>query len=187
MQLPTKVFGVEGRYATALYSAAVKKNILDKTEKEMSAFEDLVAKKPVIAEYLKNPMLKTDQKLATLSELLSSMKFSPTTINLFKTMAENNRLSKIGPVMRSFAQLMTAHRGEVPCTITTVKTLSDSESKSLQKALKGFVKGGQVLKVDTKIDPSIIGGMIVEVGEKYIDLSTKRRIQKFVHLLKEAV
>ena len=72
-------------------------------------------------DFILNPMVQTEQKLTTMNELLGAMKFSPTTINLFKIMAENNRLKKLQEVIRSYMKLMAAHRGELSCSVTTAK------------------------------------------------------------------
>ena len=66
-------------------------------------------------------MVQTEQKLTTMNDLLGAMKFSPTTINLFKILAENNRLTKLQEVIRSYMRLMAAHRGELSCSVTTAK------------------------------------------------------------------
>lgn len=72
-------------------------------------------------DFILNPMVQTEQKLTTMNELLGAMKFSPTTINLFKIMAENNRLKKLQEVIRSYMKLMAAHRGELSYSVTTAK------------------------------------------------------------------
>ena len=87
----------------------------------ISQHQKLVAEKPAVLDFILNPMVKTEQKLRTMDELLGSMKFSPTTINLFKIMAENNRLKKLQEVIQSYMKLMAAHRGELACSVTTAK------------------------------------------------------------------
>ena len=81
----------------------------------------MVAEKPAVLDFILNPMVQTEQKLTTMNELLGAMKFSPTTINLFKILAENNRLRKLPEVIRSYMRLMAAHRGELSCSVTTAK------------------------------------------------------------------
>ena len=83
--------------------------------------QKLVADKPAVLDFILNPMVQTEQKLTTMNELLGAMKFSPMTINLFKVMAENNRLTKLPEVIRSYMKLMAAHRGELSCSVTTAK------------------------------------------------------------------
>lgn len=86
-----------------------------------SPHQKLVAEKPAVLDFVLNPMVKTEQKLRTMDQLLGAMKFSPMTINLFKIMAENNRLTKLQDVIQSYMRLMAAHRGELACSVTTAK------------------------------------------------------------------
>jgi len=82
---------------------------------------------------------------------------------------------------------MSAHRGEVPCTVTTAKPLDTKSRSELEGVLKGFLESKQVLKLFLKTDPSIIGGMVVEVGDKYIDMTTATKIKKIMQTLRVAL
>lgn len=73
------------------------------------------------------------------------------TVNALAAMAENGRLPKINSVLRSFQVLMSAHRGEVICSVTTAKALDSSSLSELQKSLNGFLKKGQTLSLEAKV------------------------------------
>ncbi|XP_064405174.1 ATP synthase subunit O, mitochondrial-like [Halichondria panicea] len=184
VKAPIKVFGIEGRYAHALFSAAAKQKSLDKVEKELNDFQFALSKDSKLEDFMRNPTLNKTRKDAALRGVLKEKKYSDLTVNLFGALAENNRLTKTQSVIKAYQTIMSAHRGEVPCTVTTAKPLAEKHTKELEKSLQNFTTKGQVLKLDVKVDPSIIGGMVVDFGDKFIDMSTQTKIKKIVQTLK---
>ena len=80
---------------------------------------------------------------------------------------------------------MSVHRGEVPCTVTTASPLDDAVLSELKTVLKSFLSPNQILKLEIKTGPSIMGWMIVRIGEKYVDMSAKSKIQKLSKAMRE--
>ncbi|XP_026888539.1 ATP synthase subunit O, mitochondrial [Electrophorus electricus] len=181
---PIQVYGVEGRYATALFSAASKQKNLDKVEQELGRVSTLI-KDPKLSGIVMNPHVKRSIKLKTVSDALSKAKVSPITVNLINVLAENGRLTLTPDVIAAFGKMMSAHRGEVTCSVTTAQPLDAADLAELKVALSGFLAKGETIKLETKSDPSILGGMIVSVGDKYVDMSTKTKVQKFTKLIRE--
>ncbi|CAH3152562.1 unnamed protein product [Porites lobata] len=184
---PIQVFGIEGRYAHAMYSAAAKQNTLEKVESELSKVDELIRSNEKLAEYLANPTLDKYKKQSLLTDVLKSQKYSDLTVNLFGTLAENNRLRLANNVVSAFGKLMSAARGEVLCSVTTAKELDTSQMKELQAALKGFTQKNETLKLETKVDPTVIGGMIIEIGDKHIDMSMATKIKNITNALRASV
>nr|XP_005286851.1 ATP synthase subunit O, mitochondrial-like [Chrysemys picta bellii] len=116
-----------------------------------------------------------------------SNKLSPITINFMKLLAENGRLQQTPDVISAFGKIMSAYRGEVLCSITTANSLDQASLTELKTALSGFLAKGEVLKLETKTDLSILGGMIVGIGDKYADMSTKSKIQKLTKIMGDTV
>lgn len=184
---PTQVFGIEGRYATALYSAASKSKKLEAVEQDMGKISSLLKTDKRLGDFLGNPTYKKQAKQAAFAKLLTSLKVSDLTQNMFGLLAENGRLSKTGAVMDSFATLMSAHRGEVQAEVVTARPLESKESQELQTVLKAFLKPGQKLQMTFSVDPSIIGGMTVAIGDKFVDMSTAKKIRMYHEVLKQGV
>lgn len=184
---PIHVFGIEGRYATALYSAASKENQLQQVERDMKTMGDLFQNNNRIGETLKSPIVAKKDKHAILQNLAKEYNLSHLTLNVFDSMSENGRLALVPKLLRTFANIMSASRGEVLTTVTTAKELDAKQQKDLQAALQSFVKKGQVLKIETNVDPSIIGGMIVSVGDRYVDMSTRSKIKLYSKIVEEVV
>ncbi|XP_005921266.1 ATP synthase subunit O, mitochondrial [Haplochromis burtoni] len=181
---PIQVYGVEGRYATALFSAASKQNKLDQVEQELGKVSALI-KDPKMNSVVMNPHVKRSLKQKTFNDALAKAKVSPITVNLINVLADNGRLTLTGDVINAFSKMMSAHRGEVICSVTTAQPLDEANLSELKVALKGFLQKGETIKLETKSDPSILGGMIVSIGDKYVDMSTKTKIQKLTKLIKE--
>ncbi|XP_048834661.1 LOW QUALITY PROTEIN: ATP synthase subunit O, mitochondrial [Brienomyrus brachyistius] len=181
---PIQVYGVEGRYATALFSAASKQKKLDQVEQELGRVSTLI-KDPKLSGIVMNPHVKRNIKQKTFNDALTKEKLSPITINLINVLAENGRLTLTADVIAAFGKMMSAHRGEVICSVTTAQPLDEANLAELKTALNGFLQKGEMLKLETKSDPSILGGMIVSIGDKYVDMSTKTKIQKLTNIMKQ--
>ncbi|XP_041351516.1 ATP synthase subunit O, mitochondrial-like [Gigantopelta aegis] len=184
---PIQLFGTEGRYAHAMYSAATKQKQLDTVEKDLVSFQALLHKDVQLAEFISNPSLKRREKKAALEMVLKKLKYSTLTANLFGILTENGRINKIDGVISAFNKIMSAHRGEVMCTITTAKPLDNASLREVKEALNLFLKKGEVLQLDTKVDPSLIGGMVVTIGDKYVDMSMATKIKTYTNLIQETV
>lgn len=183
---PIQVFGLEGRYATALYSAASKQKSLNNVEKDLIKFQDTMKKDQKLNEFVKNPSIKRRQKVEALNAISTKMSLTKETGNMLGLLAENGRLAKLDTVINTFKLLMAAGRGEVVCEVTTAKPLDADMKAKLETALKGFVSKGQTILLTAKIDPSIIGGMIVSVGDKYVDMSIASKVKKYSELITTA-
>ncbi|KAM9376451.1 ATP synthase peripheral stalk subunit OSCP, mitochondrial [Pholidichthys leucotaenia] len=181
---PIQVYGVEGRYATALFSAASKQNKLDQVEQELGKVTALI-KDPKISSVVMNPHVKRSIKHKVFSDALVKAKVSPITVNLINVLADNGRLTLTGDVIGAFGKMMSAHRGEVICSVTTAQPLDEANLAELKVALKGFLQKGESIKLETKSDPTVLGGMIVSIGDKYVDMSTKTKIQKLTKIIRE--
>ncbi|XP_032273676.1 ATP synthase subunit O, mitochondrial-like [Phoca vitulina] len=162
---PVQVYGIEGRYATALYSAASKQNKLEQVEKELLRVVQ-VLKEPKMAASIMNPYMKRSVKVKSLNDMSAKEMFSLLTSNLISLLAENGRLDSTPGVISAFSTMMSIHRGEVPCTVTTGSPLDEATLTELKTVLKSFLSKGLVLKLEVKPDPSVMGGMIVRIGER---------------------
>jgi F-type H+-transporting ATPase subunit O len=184
VKAPIQVYGVEGRYATALFSAASKQKKLEQVEQELAKVSTMI-KDPTISSIVFNPHVKRNVKQQAFHDALTKAKVSPITVNLIKVLADNGRLPITGDVITAFGKMMSAHRGEVLCTVTTAHPLDEANLADLKVALNGFLQKGETALLETKSDPSILGGMIVSIGDKYVDMSTKTKITKLTKLIRE--
>ncbi|XP_016999165.1 ATP synthase subunit O, mitochondrial [Drosophila takahashii] len=183
---PVQVFGLEGRYATALYSAASKLSQLDQVEKDLTALQATIRGDKKLREYVTSPIINKKVMATALKEASEKLRFAPATANLLGLLADNGRLKKLDTVINAYKTIMAAHRGEVVCEVVTAKPLDSSQSKQLEGALKSFLKGNESLKITSRVDPSIIGGLIVSIGDKYVDMSIATKVKLYTDVIQTA-
>ena len=108
---------------------------------------------------------------------------------LLDTMAQNNRLGALEGVVDKFSLLMSAYRGEVELVVTSAAALDNRTLSRLESAVSKsqYVSQGQKLKVVPKVNPDIRGGLIVEIGDRTIDLSVSAKMAKMNKLLKDTL
>lgn len=110
---PIQLFGIEGRYATALYSAASKQKTLESVEKELVKFQDTLKTDVKLREFMLNPTIKRSIKGDAIKSVASKASLSNHSANLLQILAENGRLKNVGGVINAYRTIMAAHRGEV--------------------------------------------------------------------------
>lgn len=133
---PLQIFGIDGRYAVALYSAATKMKVLDAVEKDLKNLQVAMQSKASLREAIINPTIKRSLKAAALKDASTKINFSPATGNFLSTLAENGRLKKLESIINAFRLIMAAHRGEVVCEVTTSRPLDADQRSQLESALK---------------------------------------------------
>ena len=113
--------------------------------------------------------------------------YADATKNFFAVMAENGRLGEVEAVIDAFASIQRAAKGEVYAEITVADELSAAQKKSLEKSLSSFVEKGSKVSVEYKVDPSILGGLVVDVGDKHINMSILARVQQLQNLINQPI
>jgi len=187
VKAPIQVFGQEGRYAHALYSAAAKSSALEAVEADLTSVAELIKSNPVLNTFLVNPSVQRKEKTEVVKSILGETDVSDLCKNLFIVMAENGALSKANGVIAAYNKIMRAQRGEVEVVVTTAKELSGAQLGNLNGALAGFLKGGEVIKLTTAVDPALIGGMTVSIGDKFVDMSIATKIKTYTNLIKQGL
>ncbi|KAM3515680.1 hypothetical protein MY11210_000658 [Beauveria gryllotalpidicola] len=187
---PVQVFGVDGTYATALYTAAAKSSTLDPTAKALATLGAITEKDPKLNSILAAPTLSAEDKSAIVAELIKQAGGGGATVkNFLETLAENNRLGLLQGVCHKFNQIISADRGEVEMTVTSAQPLDNKTLAKLETAVSksSYVGAGKKLKVTNEVNSDIIGGLVVEVGDRTIDLSVSSRIAKMNKVLTDSL
>lgn len=136
VKTPVQVFGLDGRYATALYSAATKMKQLDNVERDLLSVQKAMKGSPKLRETIASPIVARKDMVAAIRDAGAKAKMAPATTNLLECLAENGRLKKLDNIINAFATIMAAHRGEVVCEVTTAKPLDDGQRRQLEDSLK---------------------------------------------------
>ncbi|KAL1505277.1 hypothetical protein ABEB36_004875 [Hypothenemus hampei] len=187
VKTPIQIFGIDGRYASALYSAASKQKTLEAVEKDLLNLQQSLKTDAKFKEFILNPTIKRSVKSEALKAVSSKVSLKPESANLLQALAENGRLKNLDGVINAFRTIMAAHRGEVVCEVTTARELDSEQKTKLQGVLKSFLKPGQSILLTTKVDPGIIGGLVVSIGDRYVDMSVSSKIKKYSQIISTPV
>ena len=174
-QPPISLHGIHARYANATYVAASKAKLLDKVEAELAGIKMTASKSPAFATFLENPLISRDDKEKSVNDMLSG-KVSNVTFNLMMTLAGNAKLGETSKIVDTYVQLMKAKRGEVEATIISADPLTKAQLDTVASAMKSQVEKGKKVVLSTEVDPSILGGLQVQIGDQFLDLSVGSKI-----------
>ncbi|CAH0521983.1 unnamed protein product [Peronospora belbahrii] len=178
-----QLFGLHARYANALYSVAAKQNQLDTVEKELQTIQETIAKEPHFASFLHDPTIARASKKEDIAKVMEKAKFSKPVAGLFEVLADNGRLPDVVGVISAYKKLMAAFRGEVQAKVTSADPLTKAQLDQVKKALAARVEKDEKLLLETVVDPEILGGLKVQIGNYFIDLSLATKIDKINTLL----
>lgn len=188
---PVKLFGVDGTYATALFIASSKESNLDSTSKSLFNLSNAVVNDAKVAKFINTPTLTlSDRKeiVNVLNNNIGNTKNSNVT-NLLEVLAENNRLSLIPKISENFKTLLDASNGIINCKIISATRLDSKTIKKLEKSISTsqLVSKDNTINLINEVKPDIKGGLIINIGDKTIDLSLSSKIQRLNKLLEEDV
>lgn len=162
------------RYAQALFSLGKERDTLDAWQGDLALLTSIV-QDDRIATYLNNPSVTTDKKLTTLESVLGS-DVQPETRNLAKMLIERHRMILLPEIREIFDDELRAERGIAVATVTTAERLSDPERDLVREKLEALT--GKQVELEMQIDPEIIGGIIVRIGDQVIDGSVRNKLEK---------
>ena len=174
-----------GRYASALFELALEEKALDSVKADLEKFDALLAESPDLERLVRSPVFSADDKLKALSAILDKAGIKALAANFLRVLTTNRRLFAVRDVVRGYRALVARHRGEVTAQVTVAEKLSDKNLAALKDALKSKTAGKDI-DLDVKIDPSIIGGLIVKVGSQMVDSSLRTKLNSIKLAMKEA-
>jgi F-type H+-transporting ATPase subunit delta len=179
------ISGMAGRYGGALFELALENKVVDAVKTDLDQFDAMIAGSPDLTRLVRSPVFGVDEQLKALSAILAKAGISGLAANFLRVITTNRRLFAVRGMIRSYRALAARHKGEVSAQVTVAEKLSDQNIDALKGALK-TVTGGKDIDLDVKIDPAIIGGLIVKVGSRMIDSSLRTKLNAIKFAMKEA-
>jgi F-type H+-transporting ATPase subunit delta len=174
-----------GRYAGALFELARDEKAIDSVKKDLEAFDALVAESPDLNRLVRSPVFGVDEQLRALSAILAKAGISGLAANFLRVITTNRRLFALREIIRGYRALVARHKGEISAQVTVAEKLNDANLAALKDALKSAT-GGKDMDLDVKVDPAIIGGLIVKVGSRMVDSSLRTKLNSIKFAMKEA-
>ena len=176
--------GVAGRYATALFDLAREANAIEAVKSELDRFDALVAGSPDLMRLVRSPVFSADEQLQALSAVLERAGIGGLAANFLKLVVANRRLFAVRDMIKAFRDLVAKHKGEVIAEVTVAEQLKSQHVDTLRAALKSVT--GKDVDLDIKVDPAIIGGLVVKLGSRMVDSSLRTKLNAIKHAMKEA-
>jgi len=187
------------KYSKAVYSAALAKSpqTLNKVQSELAAISKSIKDVPEANAFVFNPTLSAKDRSASLAQLYSRVEgagakkeaVSDVTKNLFAVLSDNGRLAETQGVIEGFNELVAQYKGELEVVVTSASPLPKDVSTRLESVLKQSQAAQQAksVKITNKVNPSILGGIVVDFGDRSVDMSVSSRVNKLNNVLQESV
>ena len=175
--------GIAARYALALFGLAKEDKALPALESDVAALRDALAISPDLSTLIASPMISRDDQARAMSAISARMGLHTLTANTLALMAQNRRLFVLPQLLSDLTARIAEEKGEVTAEVTSATALSAEQSKRLIATLKSRV--GKTVKLNTAVDESLIGGLVVKLGSMMIDTSVKAKLAALQNAMKE--
>jgi F-type H+-transporting ATPase subunit delta len=167
--------GLAGRYATALLELAQEDKSVESVERDLETLRRLIAENADLRDLLRSPIFSRAEHAKAMRAVLEALNAAPLTTKFVLTLAAKRRLFALSEIIRSFQNMVARQRGEVNAHVTSARALSEVQLADLRAVLKSAL--GRDPRIETKVDPALLGGLIVKVGSRMIDSSLRTKLQ----------
>lgn len=168
------VAGVAKRYAQAAFEIAREHGALDAWERDLQALRSVFGDETV-AEFFDNPAIPFEAKVQVLERLLPGEGEQRYVRNLVALLLERGRFHQFSDVVEAFHDLVLRERGVVQAEAVTAVALEPEETERLRERLQRAL--GRQVDVSVRVDPDLIGGIIIRIGDEVIDASVRTQLQ----------
>ena len=177
------VSGMAGRYAVALFELAREADQLDEVAGDLDGFARLLDESADLERLVRSPAFSREEQLKAIDEVLATAKAGALMRKFVGLVTQNRRLFAIADMIRAYRTLLARHRGEVAAEVVSAEALSDAQTEALAAALKDQL--GQDAQINARVDPSLLGGLVVRVGSRMIDTSLRTKLNNLRIAMKE--
>ncbi|MEN8723348.1 MAG: F0F1 ATP synthase subunit delta [Alphaproteobacteria bacterium] len=178
-----RVTGLAGRYATALFELALEEGALDAVAADLQSLKTLLSESDDFTAMVRSPILSRSQQEAVMDAILAKGSANKITSNFAGLLAKKRRLFALGDIIKAFATLHAAHKGEVEADVVSAAPLSEQQLGALKDQLRSAM--GREIQVNVSVDEALIGGLILKVGSRMIDASLATRLSNLERTMKE--
>ncbi len=175
--------GIAQRYASAVFDIAKEGKSVKAIETDLDALQGAMSDSEDFRNLINSPIYTRSEQGAAIAALAKKMKLSSTMANTLALMASKRRLFVLPALIKTLRDAIATDKGEVTAEVTSAKALTKAQSDKLAKSLKAST--GKTVTLQTTVDESLIGGLIVKVGSKMIDTSIRAKLNSLQNVMKE--
>ena len=176
--------GMAARYALALFELADEQRKLDTVAGDLRALDAAIEENDDLRRMMASPVLRRALQGKAIGAVLEKMGADDLTRRFIGVAAANRRLFALRQIIRAFLAELAERRGEITAEVTSARALNDEQSRSVEQALQRIE--GRNVALTLKVDPALIGGLVVRVGSRMIDSSLKTQLEKMKLVMKGA-
>jgi F-type H+-transporting ATPase subunit delta len=171
-----------GRYASALFDLASEAGTVTAVESDLDSLAAALTESAELRALIRNPEVSREQIGRVMAGIAGHLGLTELTGNFLGVLAENRRVAALPAMIRAFHAIAAAQRGEVTAEVASAHALSDDQLAALEGKLRA--REGRTVKLKTRVDPDLLGGLVVTVGSKRIDGSIRTRLNSLAHAMK---
>lgn len=173
---------LQGRYASALFDLASENGTVSAVETDLDKIAQTITESADFAALIRNPQISRSAAAGAVDAVAGVLGLSELTKNFLGVLAGNRRLSALPEIVRAFAAIAAAQRGEATAEVTSAHALTDQQFEELRQKLE--TREGRKIKIKTSVDPELLGGLVVTIGSKRIDSSIRTRLNSLAQAMK---
>lgn len=166
--------GLAGRYANAVFELAQDQKAVDAVSADLASLRRAIETSPDLARLVKSPVFSAEDHAKALKAILTQMSVNELTTKFVLLLAAKRRLSSLTGIIKAFETQVAKSRGETEAEVIAARALSDAEITELKSVLKSRL--GKEPRLHSKVDPSLLGGLVVKVGSRMIDSSLRTKL-----------
>jgi len=182
-QTSSQISGVAQRYALSLFALAEEAGAVAAIEAELKQLQRLIDESDDLRRLIESPVFTAEDQLRAVGAIAAKAGMSALASNFIQVVARNRRLFALPAMIRGFAELAAAARGEVAAAVVSAHPLDAAQQAELAATLREIA--GKDVAVDVTVDPSLLGGLIVRMGSRQIDTSIQSKLNALELALKE--
>lgn len=171
-----------GRYASALFDLASEAGTVTAVEADLDRLGDALHESADLRALIRNPEVSREQIGRALASMGSYLGLAELTQHFLGVLAQNRRIADLPAMIAAFHAIAAAERGEVTAEVASAHALTDAQIATLEQKLRA--REGRTVKLKTRVDPDLLGGLVVTVGSKRIDGSIRTRLNSLAQAMK---
>jgi F-type H+-transporting ATPase subunit delta len=166
--------GIAGRYALAVFELALETKSTETIGRDFAALKQMLAESADLARLVRAPVFGRDEQAKGMRALLDAMGAAPLTLRFMLLLCSKRRLFLLPAIIRDYDMLVSGQKGEIEAEVASARPLTPAQTEELKRVLKG--KLGREPRLEAKVDPTLLGGLVVQVGSRMIDSSLKAKL-----------